>query len=335
MPSALIVGAGVTGACLALALSRRGVRVTVIDQAAAASGASGASFGWINASYALNPAHFALRSEGIAAHHRLARDLGADLWDWPGCLWFDDPEAKAAELSAQGYEVQPLTASQVQAREPRLSQPALFLPQEGAVDVAGLARAALVASGAEVILGLPVTRASAGRVQTPAGDFTADHVILANGCGAQVLCGLPMLRRPGLMLVSKPLPRVLSHILALPGQDLRQDRQGRLLAPLAPHHQSDSAETVADIPAQVAAGKARLSALLGVEVRAESVTLAYRPVPGDQLPAIGALAPGLWAAVMHSGATLAPVVAEGLAALITGGAAPLLSPFSPARLLAG
>lgn len=335
MPSALIVGAGVTGACLALALARRGLRVTVIDQGAAASGASGASFGWINASYALNPAHFALRAEGIAAHHRLERQLGADLWDWPGCLWFEDPEAKGADLAAQGYGVQPLSAAEVQAREPRMSSPALFLPQEGAVDVAGLTRAALAASGAEVILGLPVTEARPGQVQTPAGAFGADHVILANGCGAAGLCGLPMLRRPGLMLVSKPLPRLLSHILALPGQDLRQDRQGRLLAPLAAHHQSDSTETVADIPAQVAEGQARLSALLGVEVQAESVTLAYRPVPGDGLPAIGALAPGLWLAVMHSGATLAPVVAEGLAALITGDQAPLLAPFNPGRLLAG
>ncbi|MCW1920164.1 FAD-binding oxidoreductase [Rhodobacter sp. KR11] len=329
MTTALILGAGVTGACLALALSRAGVCVTVIDQAAPASGASGASFGWINASYSLTQAHFALRAEGIAAHHRLSRRLGTHLWDWPGCLWFDDPAALP-----EGYDAIPLTAAQVRQREPLAPDlPALLVPQEGAVDVAALTLAALRASGARVLCGVKAEAVAPGHVSTAVGDFTADHVILANGCGAAPLVGLPMLRRPGLMLISRPLPRVLRHILALPGQDLRQDRTGRLLAPLAAQHQSDTAETVADIPGRIAEAEAALSALLSHPVQAESVTLAFRPVPGDGLPAVGALAPGLWLAVMHSGATLAPVVAEGLTALITGGTAPLLEPFSPARLL--
>ena len=58
-----------------------------------------------------------------------------------------------------------------------------------------------------------------------------------------------------------------------------------------------------------------------------------RPVPGDGLPVVGqGPIQGLWIAVMHSGATLAPVVAELLAEEITGGPkSPLLAHFRPAR----
>jgi D-hydroxyproline dehydrogenase subunit beta len=56
-------------------------------------------------------------------------------------------------------------------------------------------------------------------------------------------------------------------------------------------------------------------------------------VPGDGLPVVGqGPLPGLWIAVMHSGATLAPIVAELLADEMTGGPdSPLLAEFRPAR----
>jgi glycine/D-amino acid oxidase-like deaminating enzyme len=330
MVRSLIIGAGVVGACLAHALARRGHEVMVIDAAQPAQGATAATFGWINASYALSPAHFALRRAAIDAHRRLAHDLGLDLWDWPGCLWFDEIDKAEAQLAPLGYPLHRLSPAEVRAREPLMpARPALLLPEEGAVEAAALTRAALAASGARLYLGLKVSALGPGRAETPAGPILADHIILANGTGAAELAGLPMLRRPGLMLVSRPLPRLIQHILALPGQDLRQDRQGRLLAPLAAHHQAEDAEKITALP--IAEAEATLSALLRCEVRAESVTLAERPVPEDGLPAVGALAPGLWIAVMHSGVTLAPIVAEGLAAEIAGQTAPLLAPFTPAR----
>ncbi len=47
----LILGAGLLGACLAYRLTRAGVAVTVAEATTPASGASGSSFGWINASF--------------------------------------------------------------------------------------------------------------------------------------------------------------------------------------------------------------------------------------------------------------------------------------------
>ena len=64
-----------------------------------------------------------------------------------------------------------------------------------------------------------------------------------------------------------------------------------------------------------------------------AIRQAFRPVPGDGLPAVGATGIGnLTLAVMHSGVTLAPLVAELLAGEISGGpASPLLADRSHAR----
>ena len=72
----VIVGAGIIGAAIAFRLSQGGARVTVVEGALPASGASGRSFGWINASFSLNEDHFLLRVAALTAHHALAADLG-------------------------------------------------------------------------------------------------------------------------------------------------------------------------------------------------------------------------------------------------------------------
>ena len=69
----VIIGAGLIGATLAFQLARSGRAVTVVEAGLPAQAASGRSFGWINASFALSEAHFALRVAGMAAHERLAR----------------------------------------------------------------------------------------------------------------------------------------------------------------------------------------------------------------------------------------------------------------------
>lgn len=134
MPRILIIGAGLVGAALAYRLSLTGAQVTVLDAGPPASAASGASFGWINASFFHSPAHFNLRAEGIRAHHRLDRDLGDTGTRWQGCLWWEeaDLDQQAQTLTALGYPVQTLDATQIAAREPALAAPdrCLFFPMK-------------------------------------------------------------------------------------------------------------------------------------------------------------------------------------------------------------
>ena len=64
--------------------------------------------------------------------------------------------------------------------------------------------------------------------------------------------------------------------------------------------------------------------------------LADRPVPGDGLPCIGPVpgVEGLWMAVLHSGVTLGPLVAELLSSEMLRGEVPALAaPFRPDRLI--
>ncbi len=355
MQQILIIGAGLIGAALAYRLSQAGAGVTVVEaQAQPAAQASGHSFGWINASYYLTAAHHHLRVAGMAAHRRLAQDLGADLWDWQGCLWVEGAatlDQMATDLAEFGYDYQDLTHDRVAALAPALAHPpprALYFPQEGAVDPAALTRALLtnaMKAGAKVLFNTPVLGLiqrgnGVSGVRLAAQEIAADQVIVAAGTGAAALLAgmglhLPMLRRPGVILATQPVPQRLAPILALNGQEVRQDRQGRFWMPVAPHHPSDATETLtADPQASVDAAMAALNALFqGPPIlRAAHWAAAYRPVPGDGLPAIGPVAPGLWLAVLHSGVTLGPLVADLLTADVLGApAAPDLSPFRPTR----
>jgi glycine/D-amino acid oxidase-like deaminating enzyme len=252
-------------------------------------------------------------------------------------------------LQAAGYPLERLGRAGVLAREPALKTPpkeALFFPTEGWVDAAALTHARLAASGAQVLSGVSaqvVTKAGkVTGVSTALGSISADQVVIAAGIGAPALLAplgltLPMLHRPGLMLRTAPVALRLSHILAAPEQEIRQDAEGCLLAPAAAFHQSDEGGDLADPLAQAEAAMARIGALLGLSgLQAERVVQAERPVPGDGLPVVGAVpgVAGLWLSVMHSGVTLAAIAAEGLAGEMAGrGVLPVLRPFQPVRLL--
>ena len=128
MPRIVIIAAGLIGAALAFRLTQAGAQVTVLEAALQpAAQASGRSFGWINASFFLNEAHHQMRVAGIAAHHRLARDLGAELWQWLGCLWWEndgqDFDKQAQALARLDYPMRGVTGAEVARMEPALAAP--------------------------------------------------------------------------------------------------------------------------------------------------------------------------------------------------------------------
>lgn len=352
MEKIVIIGAGIIGAALAFDLARKGRAVTVVEAGLPASAASGRSFGWINASFSLSEAHFRLRVAGMAAHERLAKAVPG-FHRTSGCLWWEEAgaafDATARRLAGAGYPLERLERAQILALAPALRQPpeeALFFPTEGWVDTATLTRALLAASGAQVLGGVKAAVATEGGrvvvVTTDLGPIAADQVVIAAGLGAPALLAplglsLPMLHRPGLLLRTAPVDLALAHILAAPEQEIRQEDDGRLLAPAAAFHQSDRGEDLSDPLGQAEAALARIAAMLGLTgLRAEMVVQANRPVPGDGLPVLGPVPGigGLWLAVMHSGVTLAAVAAETLGDEITGkGDAAMLAPFRPARFM--
>lgn len=349
-----IVGAGLIGAALAFQLTRRGAEVTVLDAGLPGQAASGRSFGWLNASFFADEDHFRLRLAGMEAWRRLKADVPELSLRWPGALWWEEQgeglHKLHRDLGALGYPVELMAVAEIKKRLPDLAtapEEALLFPAEGAAEtgevVAQLLKAAQ-AKGARVIAGLRATGLieRSGRiagVETTCGPVAADQVLVCAGTGAAALLGplgikLPMLTRPGVLMRSRPLPRIMDQILVTPHLEMRQDPSGRLLFPTSPGHQGDTAEAIPDLMPLLADAEARLQALFpALRPEWEQAMVAPRPVPGDGLPAIGAIGPrGLYLSVMHSGATLAAIVAEIVAEELNDDPrAPLLKPYRPDR----
>lgn len=351
----LIVGAGVIGAAIAYRLAQGGARVTVIEAETPAAGASGRSFGWINASFSLDTDHFHLRVAAMTAHHALASDLGDSHAVWPGAISWEEEGAAQEEtfvrLSEAGYPVRRLGGAEIAKLEPALGAPpsfALHFPSEGLTDLAALTRSLLAAAarhGAKLLQGLPATAVATrnGAVSglvTAEGPIEAGRIVIAAGAGAPALIAplglsLPMLRRPALLLRTRPLPPVIRHILVSPALELRQEADGCILAPTSPNHQADESETLPAAPEALAeAAMAELRRMFpGLALDWQETMRAFRPVPGDGFPVIGPTAvPGLYLSVMHSGATLAALVGSLVAReLLQGRDEPMLARYRPAR----
>ena len=355
----VIIGAGIVGASLSFALSQRGADVTVIDALGSATGATGHSFGWVNASFYADKPHFALRAEGIASYRRLGRVLNTKSIAWSGCLCWEETgaafERQVAKLTVLGYNIKEIASAEFRTLEPHVVAPmrALYFKDEAAVDAVELTTDLLTASNARVITGCSVDGVETRNgkvvgVSTVGGVVPADRVIVAGGIGSASLLAsldvkLPMLKRPGLIMRSRCVAPILNHVLVAPQQEFRQLPTGHILAPTVTSHQSDTTDHVEarpDILADIALK--RLNALIpDVDLEWEMVSLAQRPVPQDGMPVVGACGPdGVFAAVMHSGVTLAPVMAEILAQEVMGQTlntqqAELISRYRPDRFQSG
>jgi glycine/D-amino acid oxidase-like deaminating enzyme len=347
----VVVGAGVIGASIALALSRAGIAVTVVD--AGLPAASSTSFGWINASFYADTAHHRLRAASLEAYGRLMRVLPTATVSTCGALWWEAQGEALTDmqtsLNALGYPVEKLTREQAETLEPDINglpPEVLRFPNEGCADVASLADAMLHISGARVVSGVRVnsialTGGAVSGVETTIGRIDADQVVVAAGNGAPsvletVGVKLPMLTRPGLLVTTKPVTARIRSIMVTPHGEARQLSDGRILASAVVNHQGDESsevtETAEDIAVRVLGWLEQMIA--GENLEWDRLAFAYRPVPQDGLPVIGASGPnGLHIAVMHSGVTLAAIVGEAVAAEVRGqgGYDVLLSPYRPYR----
>jgi glycine/D-amino acid oxidase-like deaminating enzyme len=333
----VIIGAGIVGASLSFAVSQLGGTVTVIDTHGPATGATGQSFGWVNSSFYADTPHFALRAEEIASYRRLGRVLNTKSIAWSGCLCWEETgeafERQANDLIALGYSVKEVSGAEFQALEPHVVAPkrALHFRDEAAVDAVELTATLLSVSNARVITGcrvdgIEIKNGKVADVRTVGGIVPADCVIIAGGVGSTELLApfgvdLPMLKRPGLIMRSRPVAPALNHVLVAPQQEFRQLPSGHILAPTIASHQSDNSEHIETRPDVLAdmALKRLIALMPSIDLEWGQVSLAQRPVPQDGMPVVGACGPeGMFTAVMHSGVTLAPIVAETLAQEVMG-----------------
>lgn len=355
----VVVGAGIIGAATAFQLSRAGHPVIVISSGQA--DATSAAFGWINASFFLNEDHHFLRTAGIAAWRRVMQDLPLKA-EWQGCLCWDMSMSEMQEthdrLQALDYPVELLSGPRIGDLEPALKTPpqqALFFPGEGAASSADIAGQFLEAArelGAKLVnnvfvSGIRMKRGCAVGVETSQGVIKADKVIIAAGTGTTAIansfgCDIPLVSRPAYIMRTSRQKPILKHILATPEGEIRQEPSGHILMPVAVSHQGDQAETLTQTPTEAAEGALdRLHRHFnGLDIVDWSqIIRAERPVPVDGLPVVGPVAEGVYVAVLHSGITLGPIIAELIAKDISGrldnADAALLAPYRPDRFAEG
>jgi len=193
-----------------------------------------------------------------------------------------------------------------------------------------VARALLSASGAQVLIGCEVTGVSKRSMQTSHGVLTADHVVVAVGATSEALLGLPMNNQAGVILHSKPVAPTVGHIIMSPDVHFRQDPAGHIVMG---EIFSGGGLGVRDVREFAGEMLTRLRGRLPyVDLEIEAVMLGLRPVPKDGLPMVGWV-DGVYAAVMHSGITLAPLIGQLVAAEIMGVAQERLAPFRPDRVM--
>ncbi|MEM6988002.1 MAG: FAD-dependent oxidoreductase [Pseudomonadota bacterium] len=350
----IVIGAGVIGALSAYSLQNAGAQVTLVDSGSA--NATSASFGWINASFFLNEHHFQLRNAALAAWRELCDALPLPIC-WSGCLSWeytgDAFDQQLHSLQRLGYPVESVDAATFAQLEPRIAQVperSLLLRDEAAADSAALARVLLdaaIARGAKLYTGVEVLSfVTEGQrvqgVQTCVGALRADKTLIAAGTGsaalsAQLNAAVPLLDRPALTIKTRPLAPTLRHVLATEFGEIRQLPSGELLMPTTVGHQADATTVIAaHIDTAAADALARLQKLLpGCDLALAEVSLANRPVPGDDLPVVGELVPGAYIATMHSGITLAALMGQLIASeLLNGESADSrhwLSPYRPQR----
>lgn len=354
----IIVGGGIIGASIAYHLSKSGARVTVLEKAIPARGASSKSFGWINANSAPTANYYKLRREAIYEYLRLCESLdmsGAIKWD--GSLWWEDQGQElldqAQVMETYGYEAKVIDAVTFSKLEPNVANPpeqCIWGRIEGAADGAEIVRLLLneaARNGANIVAGCKVSGllyegAQIVGVDSNFGPMHGDKVVVATGAWSQKMLAhfdidLPMDSKTGVIVHTLPTEPVVDHVIMSPDIHFRQNIRGRIIMGEI-FSGGGLDETISESPVDFAAkmlGRLKMR-LPGVkDLTVDRIMVGKRPVPQDGMPAVGMLN-GLYVAVMHSGITLAPLVGKLVAQeIIDGQASDLLTDFRPTRFKQG
>ena len=333
MTRVAVIGAGVVGAAIAWRLAKGGHAVTLIDPRPGGIASRG-SFGWLNAASAEDDHYCAVRQRSLASWRGLASERPDCPVAFPGMLLWEVPpgelEAMAARLRRLGHSADLVDRPAMARLEPGLSAPpeaALWLPTEGRAEPRAIAdwfARTAVAAGAmlcpERVTGIG---GAAGGWQLRLGveSIAADELVVAAGAGTPELLAplghsLALRTEPGLLVRTAPAPASVRMLLGSPEVHVWQAEDGTVLAGSdyggRQRFEGQEAEARA-----ILSGIEALVAGLG-RLQPEAIAVTNRPMLPDDRPAVGRLAEGLSAAVTHSGMTLAPLIADAIAAEIDG-----------------
>lgn len=367
-----VIGGGIVGASIAWHLTRAGAQVSLFDRHDLATRASRGTFAWINATWAKQPRHYhQLNQQGVSGWSGLQAELDLPV-RWGGSLeWFGSPARQdrlAEQIDEQiawGEPARMITPDELAELEPHLVldgiSSAAFSPNDGAVDPVEATRRmaeAAVAGGADLHTQCAVraARLSPGGetiLETDIGDVPVDRFVLATGADTDAtrqLAGIEIPQRstPGVIVITRPLPRLANRIIVAPGVHIHQRDDGRVVlgeqagAPDTEAHAQRLADRPNQFPDPIIAEQHALRILTiadtylpgMLDAEIEDVFIGWRPLPLDGHPVLGTAPriPAAYLAIMHSGVSLAPVVGAIVAReIMDETTAPHLAPYRPDR----
>jgi glycine/D-amino acid oxidase-like deaminating enzyme len=352
-PDAVVIGAGIVGASVALSLTNSGFKVLVIDRGAVSSGTTGAGEGNILVSDKDPGPELTLALRSRDLWFEMQEDVGDtfELEAKGGVVVArndDGPLMKlAAEQSHHGVKVQQLDHASLHDLEPYLDQKfqsGVFYPQDSQCQpmlAAAHAIRTVVRRGGAFISQAKVTKISVfeGRVtgiETTQGNFSAPIIVNATGTWAGELAQmagshLPIAPRKGFILVTEPTQKYIFHKVydsdyvanvASSDADLQTStvvegtRAGTILIGASRERVGFDGSMNYEILRRLAAQATSLFPVLR-DVQLLRAYRGFRPYAPDHLPVIGedATVKGLWHSAGHEGAGIG--LAPGSAVLIT------------------
>jgi sarcosine oxidase subunit beta len=348
----VVIGGGVIGCSIAWHLARAGARVTVLEQRAIASAASGASAGGVRQQGRdLRELPLAIRS--IARWESLEGELGADIhYRREGHLTVVEREADLpaveASVAAQrevGLELDIVTGEDLCELAPGLADTVIagtYSPNDGhanpiltthAFADAARREGATIRTGTEVT-GIEVAGGRIAGVTTSAGPVPCDWLVLAAGLWSPLLAAplgvdLPITAFAPQMIATDPMPMLLRQVLGARSRmlSLKQIPTGNYVIGGGWPGDVDLAAGVAtprqeSILGSMRAAAAVWPALAGATV--ERVWVGVEALAADEVPILGPL-PGVdnltvAAGFSGHGFALSPIIGQVLAELIVDGA---------------
>ena len=352
-PDAIVIGAGIVGACTALALTNAGLKVLIIDRGSVASGTTGAGEGNILVSDKDPGPELTLALKSRDLWFDLQEDVGDTFeLEAKGGVVVARRDSSALMKLAEHQRLAGVTAEKVNGAQLRELEPYLhpdisegvFYPQDAQCQPM-LAAARIIQTvlsrGGELVSQARVTDfkisgSSVSAVITSQGTFYAPVVVNAAGTWAGEIAALagshiPIAPRKGFILVTEPAPQYIFHKVydsdyvanvASSDADLQTStvvegtRSGTILIGASRERVGFDLSMNYEIVRKLAEQATSLFPVLR-DVQLLRVYRGFRPYAPDHLPVIGedSLVSGLWHSAGHEGAGIG--LAPGSAALLT------------------
>jgi glycine oxidase len=330
---AVIVGGGIIGLSLSIALHKRGLRVLVVERGEPGREASYAAAGMLaDFTYETPTELQAMATASAKMYPEFAHELrdesgiNVDLREH-GTLFSPSPEHHP-ELHVENSL--PASLNQLEPELTGLKNPAFYL-KERSVDPRALVAAALKAAkhrGIDIVSGstateLLVAAGAVSGIRTDKTHYDAACVVNCAGAWAGTLSGHHFPTRPvkGQMLaVACARPDVIRHVVRAPEIYLVPRSDGRVLIGSTLEEAGYNKRTDADTIQRLHRAAVQVVPALS-EARVLESWAGLRPGTPDNLPILGPSSiPGYFAATGHfrDGILLAPITAHVMAQAITG-----------------